>query len=601
MNKSQSASRSGFAIPTLHSFSYLVAPLLALIIFTTLFQLWNLNLRIPLFGYNNDAFFTFFMVKNVIDSGWFFYNESLGFPHFGEDRMFLHDFPVYVEFLNFAIIKFFTFFTKDVFLITNCFFIFTMMATTATAFATLRYFKIGVFVATAISILYSFLPYHFLRGTWHLFLCNYMAAPLIILVSILIIEDKIQVFAVKKNKISFAVNNYFIITFLLTCFIALNGLYYAFYAALTFFIAWFLRGLKSGRFLDKNGFAAPILALTIFVILITLYFPALSYWTKNGVAPGTLARAPEESEIFALRIINLFAPITNHYIRFLADLGAKINHYLPGQGLERNTVSLGIVGSIGFMALLLWAICQNQIKENIFLEKLKKRFSLLKSEQNLICNLSNLNLMALLFVTVGGFLMFFILPFPMLRSHSRFIVLIAFITLFFVAIIFNKLPKKLVLIISVLGLLDQVGKVSAAKIQSPEMIKTFKSDQEFFTKIESEIVPQAKIFILPAYGFPEYIKDDYSSTAVYVHTKNLLLSYPSINGRKSNLWQQEKSVNKKTFIEEIRKEGFDGVIINRRLYEKNNLGKEIFEFERELRTVSRPLFSRDMGFEFFKI
>ncbi|MBM5782647.1 MAG: hypothetical protein FJ368_04415 [Pelagibacterales bacterium] len=90
------------------------------IIFAILFQIWNIDLRQILFEKNEDVLSITFAIKTIIHSGWYFSNDMVGFPHLKEP-FYLHDFPVHSDFLNFTIVKFFSYFSSDPFLILNLF------------------------------------------------------------------------------------------------------------------------------------------------------------------------------------------------------------------------------------------------------------------------------------------------------------------------------------------------------------------------------------------------------------------------------------------------------------------------------------------------
>ena len=72
---------------------YFLAPTLTLVIFCLLFQMWKVDLGMPIFSYNNDGLFSIFTIKSVIDTGWYLSNQSIGLPHLSEVFKF-YDFPM---------------------------------------------------------------------------------------------------------------------------------------------------------------------------------------------------------------------------------------------------------------------------------------------------------------------------------------------------------------------------------------------------------------------------------------------------------------------------------------------------------------------------
>ena len=191
------------------SASYLIAPIISLILVSLFFQLWNFDLKTPIFSYSKDSLFHLFLVKLIASEGWFFSSEFVGYPQ-SEFGFYLHDFPIHADFFNFALIKIFSYFTKDPFLLVNIFFLFTFLLNSLGAFIALRAFKIGLLSATLIAILYSFLPYHFARGAHHLFLSNYVVIPLLIMSSLWICDGKIILLKNNsKDQLSLAPNRLF--------------------------------------------------------------------------------------------------------------------------------------------------------------------------------------------------------------------------------------------------------------------------------------------------------------------------------------------------------------------------------------------------------
>ena len=75
-------------------FGFLAAPALALIIFAILFQLWKIDLSQPIFSYDQDALFSVFQAKIIIDEGWFFESDKIGLPH-DKEKFYSHDFPMH--------------------------------------------------------------------------------------------------------------------------------------------------------------------------------------------------------------------------------------------------------------------------------------------------------------------------------------------------------------------------------------------------------------------------------------------------------------------------------------------------------------------------
>lgn len=589
--------------------SYLVAPILSLIILTFFFQLWKVDLSLPIFGYDGgDSLFGIFEAKSIVDGGWFFTNSFIGFPQ-SLEQFNLYDFPLQADSFHFLIIKIFSYFTSNPFLIMAWFFIASFALISTVSFAVLRSFNISNFSATIVSILYAFTPYHFSRNLSHAFLGNYVAIPLVIMVSLWIISDKMKLIEInKKGQFYLNPNRCFYIALAISLFVAANGIYYAFYACIIFGFSWFLRGLKNGTLLDRKSLTTIALSGAIIFALLCLYLPSFLYWSANGLNNSVANRDIMESERFGLKIVNLFIPIANHYLEYFRNLRWCFDE-IASEG-ESGMESLGIIAASGFLFLLLWLIVRGQSGANSFFQKTIKKFSLSENDQNLISDLAGLNLISVLFATVGGFVMFVAMAFPLVRSHARFSIFIAFFSLFLVAIICDKIVQKrenlakiLISIIFVLALFDQVGKVSAKSIQGDEVKSNFVSDQNFVKKIEEMMPKGAMIFMLPVLNFPES-EEPYHLLAGYLHSKELHWSYPAMRGRQSNLWQQEiAEFGFADFISEVKKKGFVGIYVDRRLVAEKYSWPEVRKLEARLKKVAKRemLVSKNANLVFFEI
>ena len=588
---------------------YLISPILTLLAFTFFLELWQVDLALPIFSYDGgDGFFSEFEAKVIIDEGWFFTNRFIGFPQ-DLDQFNLYDFPLQADSFNFLIFKFFSYFTSNPFLVINCFFITGFILIPTLSFVVLRSFGISSFSAVVISVLYAFIPYHIYRNTAHLFLGNYAAIPLIVMVALWIMADKIQFIAVnQKQQFCVKPNRSFFIALAICLFASTTGIYYAFYACIIFTFAWFLRGLKEGLFFDRKSFSALVLCAIIVLVLFCLYLPSFIYWFQNGGNLSVGNRDTSESERFGLKIINLFLPIGNHYLDYFANLRWCFAEVALEQ-CESVSESLGLIGASGFLFLLLWLIAKAQNSRNSFFQKTIQKFSLTENDQNLISNLAGLNLITVLFATVGGFVMFMAMSFPLIRSHARFSIFIAFFSLFFLAIIFDKMLQKrklfaqiIIPIILILALFDQVGRVSAASIQNEQIKNRFASDQDFVQRIESTMPQGTMIFMVPILNFPEG-EEPYDLLAGYLHSKNLRWSYPAIMGRKSNAWQHEvMKLDFADFIAEVKKAGFSGIYIDRQVMSVKYNWQEVRKLEMRLKKMKgKMLISKNSNLVFFEI
>ena len=560
---------------------YFLPAILSLVVFCLIFQMWKVDLTLPTFNYNNDGLFSIFIIKNIINTGYYACSDKIGVPHLTE-QFCLYDFPMQSDMFHMMIVKFIALFTGNPFLVANIFFIMTFMLISTTSFIALRQFGVGVLSALLVGVLYAFVPYHFVRNVWHLFLSNYALIPLSIMVALWIAQDKIGIFYVNaKQQYAVRSNKFFFISLAIAVFAAGNNIYYAYYSCVVFVFVWFLNGLRKGKFFGDQTIEVGLLCLATFLTLFYLYIPTLFYQLSHGFNPYLAGRGVAASEVFGLKIIDLFMPVSNHYLDYLANERINLDFQIDA-GWERISESLGFISSVGFMFLFVWFLGRDFNHENSLISQTIKKLSFSTEEKTIISYLAKINVFILLFATVGGLVMFISLAFPTLRSHARFAIFVSFISLFLVAMIFDKIVegkifgKKiyaqiLIIFISVLAILDQVGKVSSDTAQSKGLVEKFYSDRDFIAAIENSVPEKSMIFVLPQYGFPEDGYDDYRSVIAYAHSKNLRWSYPVVAGRESFFWQQ-KAVNGSLefFLKTIKEAGFVGVYLDKEQYSGKN-------------------------------
>ena len=585
-------------------FSYLLPSILSLAILAVFLQLWKIDLRQPIFSYSGDEMLGSFIIKNIINGGWWYSSEFVGLPHFGE-KFLMHDFPIHADFFNFFIIKIFTYFSSNPFLILNSFFIFTFALISSTSFICLKSFKISNFTATLISVLYAFTFYHFARNSGHAFLANYSPIPLVVMVALWIVLDEIKVVGLNnKHQFCFTPNKQFFAGLAVSGFVAMNGAYYSAYSCLIFVFAWLLNCLKTGSFLNQKFVTIFFFIALIALVQTIIYLPAFIYFSSNGFIIKLDGRNPFESMKFALKIVALLLPNHIHRIDSWLEFTKKFSDFTTN---EATSESLGIIGSAAFLFLLFWLFAKNQDGVKSFLQKIIHKFSLDEKNQNLISALAGLNLLVILYSTMAGFVIFIAVFFPTLRSHNRFSIFIAFFALFLAAIILDKIlqnkkiwTKFLALIIFILALLDQTPRLSSLK--SKDLGLRFNSDKNFIEKIERKLPQSSKIFTLPFTRFPEAL-GNYANLIGYLHSKNLRWSYPAMRGGESDLWQEKISkLDLRNFIFELKKAGFVGVFINREIYEDIS-GQKLEKIESILKksSVQKYLISEDRRMEFFEI
>lgn len=510
------------------------------------FRPWSLNWRIP-FSYDGDALLGLSAIKSIIDNGWIGFNPYLGAP-FGSNS---YDFPGADSFF-WLILKLFTYISKDPNLIFNLFYLMGFGFIFYATFVCARHQKLNIYFAITIALIFTIQPYHFLRGTQQLFLATYFVIPL---ATSLILDICGWASENSTNK-RLSTNHYLILIVVGSC-----GIYYAFFSIL--FLS--LVGLSSfGEKKHRQIFfaacqAVAMITLVVLINLIPTFVLHLSLGTNELVAK----RSVIESEIYGLRMTQMLLPIWGHQNSFMALINHKYQDHIVIT--EATSSALGLVGSIGFILLL--------IRTFFYPHKSLNSWRL--------GYLAKLNLFAYLYSTVGGLgVIFAFVVMPEFRALNRISIFIAYFSLLGLFIFLqsnldrvslskNK-HKAIVCLLSIfliaIAFYDQVP--VGAQGENPVIRNKFIEDQAYFDQIESMLPAGSMIYQAPYVGYPEtppLNKEGYLEMLVpYIHSKTLRWSYGGFKGREGDAWNTEMgSLPADSQILALESSGFRGILINR--------------------------------------
>ncbi len=519
-----------------------LVPLLLLLQY--LFRFHLLDLRVP-FSYDGDALLSLAAIKTMINDGWVFRGTQLGAP-FGFNFL---DFPGADNFF-WVVLKIFTLFSDDHFLILNVFYIFGYVLIYFATYWALRKYEVNIFLSVAFAIAFTVAPYHFLRNAKHLFLAIYFIVPLI---SVVMIDVTNGLLKNSNGKFGNLTSSYFLILVLT----GMCGIYYAFFSILIFSLLGIIGYLR-----NKDLVIIKNTVIGVFVILLAALsnlIPSLYYRFIEGPNLMVAQRSFIESELYGLKLIQLVLPIWGHS----SALFARLNHKYQEQILitEATSSALGVLATIGFFYLLISLIIRLR-------PSLDERLEVL----------SRINLFAFLIGTVGGLggiFAFFITP--EFRGLNRISIFIAFFSLFALAIILDKTLnainsqyKKvyflaLSLFISAFALFDQVPKGVIG--QNPELTKSFYAEKKFYKELENLVPPKSLIYQYPYVQFPEiaelYKEGYYSYFKPYLQSGGIGWSYGAIKGRPPDFWNKAISaLDPNEQVKSLQKSGFSGILVN---------------------------------------
>ena len=566
-----------------------VAICLCLVILACVLRLWDADFAV-LPDKNGDTIEVAMSVKSLVDNGWWLRNPHLGMP-FGQQ---LFDEP-FVDNLSMSLMKLLSLFTRNYAVIMNLFFFLTFPLTAITSLFVLRSFDISYPSAIVVSLLYVFLPYHFLlRGWAHLFSSAYYLVPVIVMVCVWLWKEELDVptlDGVNGSRISRPLA----FALLAVLLIGSGEKYYAFFACFLLWVAGAGGSFFSHR-IRPLALAIGLSTLVAFAVVLN-NAPSLLYMWYHGANKVAALRMPQESEIYGLKISQMLLPVDGHRLPYFRRLKNTYDSLAPVVN-ENGSATLGVVGGFGFLFLLASLLWRSKEKAG-----------------ELFRPLATLTVAAVFVGTIGGFgSLFNFVVYPQFRCYNRISVYIAFLSLFTAALLLDALGRRMELrqygtwawhgslaAVLLIGILDQT---TTAFVPNYEESKAEEhNDAAFVKEIEAAVPRGAMIFQLPTVSFPENPPVarmlDYDLLKGYLHSNTLRWSYGSVKGREDALWGERVTHQPlDSMVRQLAFAGFSGIYIDR--YGYSDSGRTI-EYQLSQLLGGSPLVSENGRLAFFNL
>jgi hypothetical protein len=555
---------------------------------------WELDLRIP-FRYSEDGGFYLLVVKSILDHGWYLRNPDLGAP-FGQKT---YDFPLGADNLNVLLIKGLGLFTSDPAVVTNLFFLLTFVLIALSAFLVFGRLGVSRPVALVCALLFTFLPYHMLRGPGHLFLSSYFAVPIGLFLALSVLGND-QLFMRRDGVARWRarVNGRALAIVGLCAVVASTGIYYAVFTLALVIVAGVLAaGVR--RQWEPFG-ATVVIASVILVVLVINLSPSIVYRLKHGPNPIVSARNPNETEYYSINPARLLIPLPSHRFDPAARLGERYAATSPLPAAGEGTGYIGAVAGLGFVGLLSILLISAVGNRSRAPERVR--------------HAAVVAAVCLLIGTTGGLATIYAyLINPELHGAGRISLFIAFLSLFAVGVLLDRLwawldfrHGTLVFVVILAGVLlfgvyDETPNPYSDR--KPIIAAEWKSDKSFVQEIEELLPEGAMVFQLPHVSFPHdgsVVGDlgEYDQARAYVNSDELRWSYGAMNERPEE-WQDELAASPlPEAVRRLAATGFGGIYIDRRGYGDN--GQHVEGVLRQV-LASRPLVSPNGRLSFFDL
>lgn len=543
------------------------------------------DLSVP-FSYAGDSIFHAWMA-NRVDEGWVFNSARSGYP-FGSNFL---DYPG-ADAGNHLVIKLFAGLTGGWVGGLNLYFLFGFSTCFVASYIASRAFGLNRSFSMAVSLLYSFTPFHFLRLMYqHLFYTWYFVVPVFFYLALSIYRTGQQPqsgsLPSRIAKGAAATLGLFIL--------ASFGVYYAVFGVIVIGLAGLLSWVKSKHVQGLKK--AVFLSCAIGAGVALNIAPNVINTFTNGANEEVANRSPVESEIFGFKLMQLILPRVDHRSSTLANMTQAYNNSAPLIN-ENATATLGMIGAGGLVLVFLFLVFRPSGAAG------DERLRLVAA----------ITFILFMFGTIGGLgAVFAGLISPSIRGWNRISVFIAFGAVLFAFIALQILLKEkaprltryaaaIATVVLVFGLLDQT--TSACKSCYVQRKAEFENDKNFIQSIESALPTGAAVYQLPYFNFPEAPPMNrmmnYQMMAGVIHSKSLHWSFGGMKGRDGDAFYRalaKESTSKQ--LDVIRRLGFDGIYIDRRGYADN--GDALITELTELLKSSHQLVSSSGEQVYFKV
>lgn len=432
----------------------------------------------------------------------------------------------------------------------NVYFMLTFGLSGCMMFYVLKRLKIDVPVAYAISVLFAFVPGHWLRGINHLAIGSCFPLPLMVLGCVYIIMNDGE-FLPEKDIVhgKITINRYVIEGILGSLLVGFSSIYFCVFSMICHFFSGMISLLNRNK---KAKYAVFFLLADFFAIFCTVFIP--DFFNNTAISSLEVSRQSFHIDIFGMKIPQLILPIQDHRIPFLANF--RMNYGLAYGENENAWSSLGLFFSLGLIISLV-LILKDEVKN--------KKIHSLKQ-------IGKLNLLIIIVSVIGGICELIGLFFNYLRCYNRMSFIIAVLSAIVMAVLINMFfdRKKIFwkwiisIIIVVVFLFEETPAGAMIDIENAGFYEeTWNSEKKFFASLEENNISNVLIY-------PSKYSDLYSSVfevghevmKPYIYTDNIKFTTGYAEGSATDEWI--KALEEFDDLEKIKicvGMGFDGILL----------------------------------------
>jgi hypothetical protein len=565
-------------------------------------QLWRAAWREP-WVRGGDADFYLMVARSLGQHGSYLHDPNLGWP-FGQS---LADLPEGGDNLHLLALRFLAFVTRGPAAAVNIFYLATFAAVALTSHLVLRRLGMSRLGSALGAFVYAFAPYHFLRGEGHLLLSGYEMIPIGVLIALAVWNDPLPLLRSDgKRGIDLRSRRTWLLI-VATIALASTGPYYFVFSMMLIAITAAFHAMNKASWRPVAA-AALLIAVGVMAFAVNVS-PSLLMNLGHGRNAAVGQRSPFETELYGLKISQLFVPREGHRIDVLRRLSDRTQgtepHYQSESGQQ-----LGLIGAVSLAGLLIAGGRQ--------LAGRRRAPPPDDGRSVLLGRLVVMTVACLLIGTVGG-ISFLVSAggLRQIRAWNRISIVVAWLTVMAMVIAFDRgnawtrgrwgqrpallrwAPPLGASLIAAIAFVDQGGHDAPAYAQ---IHAQYASDSAFFASVRARLDAGAAVFNLPYQAFPETSPraqmGAYDEAAGYLYEPTLKWSFGFMRGRQPDyplMLEQQPAEQWMTAVAAV---GFTGIVIDRNGYSNE---QRVQEESQITELTGAPIVSADGHYSFYDL
>ncbi len=510
---------------------------------------WSGGWSVPIV-YRNDALSVVAMVDAAGWTGTARGSSRLGAPH-GTSWI---DFPLGPDRLHLIAVRLLRLVAPDTLAAMNLYWIAGFVLVAVAGYGVLRHLGVSIPVAGALSIAFSFAPYHFMRlGSGHLFLAAYYAVPLGVLLALWSTDGSLDTGGVRQRRWWAA---------LWVLVVGSASAYYAAFAIVVVVALGLVTAVRRGAWRTLVVPAAVAAAIGGVVVL-NVAGDLAATWSAGANQEASL-RPANDLEQFALTPWALAVPGANYRLGGVGDIAARVDAGLTRGG----TAYLGVLALVGLGVIAVRCVRDGRRPGTSDADL---------CDQWLYRRLGVMTLAGLAVAGVGGgYAALAAVDVTQIRVWNRMSIVLAFVGLIGIGPPVDRWIRRRWGSRSVMGyvvaaamvllvVVDQVG----ALPDRADSDMARRSDAEVARGLEQMLEPGDSVFQFPYSAFPGGVND--TSMPTYSHLGpwaaaegRLAWSAGAMQGRGGD-WQASWAAQEPVLMAEgLAAAGFDALYVDRR-------------------------------------